>query len=103
MMYAPAGSSGGNPFPLLKGRPVIAIEQAPQGGTPGDIVLADMSQYVLIDAGMQMAISAESHFNTDETIFRFRWKGSGAPAWVSPITPYNGSTTKSPFVILAQR
>jgi len=47
-LYMPAGV-GGNEYPLLKGRPVLAIEQAALLGTPGDIVLADLQSYIWID------------------------------------------------------
>jgi HK97 family phage major capsid protein len=51
-MYFPAGA-GGSEFAFVKGRSVIVCEQPPTLGTPGDIVLADLSQYVLIDGGLK--------------------------------------------------
>lgn len=45
-----------SPFGTLKGRPVIPVEYCETLGTEGDIVLADPSQYVMIDKGeMQYA------------------------------------------------
>jgi HK97 family phage major capsid protein len=101
-MYFPAGT-GGNEFALVKGRPVIVAEQCPTLGTPGDIVLADLSQYIIIETGVQANVSMDVSFDTDESVFRFRWRGDGKPAWASPITPYNGGATRSPFITLAQR
>jgi HK97 family phage major capsid protein len=100
-MYMPAADE--DSYPRLKGRPVIAIEQASTLGTVGDIVLADLSQYVLIDGGLNPAISVAVRFLTDETVWRFRLRVDGSPAWVSPVTSYNGSGTRSPFVALAAR
>jgi HK97 family phage major capsid protein/HK97 family phage prohead protease len=101
-MYFPAGT-GGNPYPLLKGRPVLFAEQSPQLGQVGDIVLADLSQYILIDGGFKTALSLHCRFNTDEGIFRFTWRGDGRPAWSAPVTPYNGGAPQSAFVTLAAR
>ena len=97
--YIPAGVYG-NPTPLLKGRPVLVIEQAAQLGSVGDIVLADLSQYLLIDGGVTPQVSADVRFLNDEVVWRFALRVDGSPAWVSPITPYNGGATRSPFVTL---
>jgi len=97
-MYLPAGT-GGNPYPLLKGRPVLFAEQSPLLGQVGDIV----SQYILIDGGMKTALSLHCRFATDEGIYRFTWRGDGAPSWPAPVMPYNGGATQSAFVTLAAR
>jgi len=90
--------------PLLKGRPVVEVEQCPPTGTPGDIILADLSQYVIIETGVQTAVSMDVSYDTDESVFRFKWRGDGRPLWTTPITPFNGSgLTRSPYVILSQR
>lgn len=101
-LYMPAGT-GGNPYPLLKGRPLIALEQCPALGAVGDIVLADPSQYVLIDNGVKSALSVHARFDTDEVVFRFVWRVDGKSAYLTPIQPYNGTLTRSPFVALQSR
>ncbi len=100
--YFPAGE-GGNEFARIKGRPVIVAEQSPALGTPGDIVLADLSQYIVVDGGLQSALSLDCDFLTDQGVFRFTLRVDGMPAWQTPITPYNGTLTRSPFVTLAAR
>jgi HK97 family phage major capsid protein len=100
-MYYPQGH-GGNECALLYGRPIVVAEQSSVLGTVGDIVLADLSQYTIIQ-NYDVAVSAEQNYPTDETIFRFRWRGDGKSLWSSAITPYNGSVTRSPFVQLAAR
>jgi hypothetical protein len=35
--------------------------------------------------------------------FRFMLRIDGQPTWKKPLTPYQGSVTKSPFVALATR
>jgi HK97 family phage major capsid protein len=93
----------GERFPRLKGAPVYEIEQASALGTVGDIVVVDMSQYQLVGSEMKTAISADVRFINNEIAFRFTMRIDGAPLWASPITPYNGTSTRSPFVTLAAR
>ena len=100
--YFPAGE-GGNEFARIKGRPVIVAEQCPALGTPGDIVLADLSQYIIIDGGLRSALSLDVDFLSYQGVFRFVLRVDGMPAWSTPIAPYNGTSTRSPFVTLAER
>jgi HK97 family phage major capsid protein len=101
-MYFPQGQ-GGNEFPLLKGRPVLYGESCPALGTPGDIILADLSQYLLVSSSLDGALSVHCRWNTDEAVYRFRLRIDGQPNLGAPITPANGGNTVSPFVVLAQR
>lgn len=101
-LYMPQGA-GGNPYPLLKGRPVLVLEQSPILGAIGDITVVDLSQYILLDGGIKSAISVDAHFDTDEVTFRFTWRVDGKGAYSSPIAPFNGSSTRSPFVALGAR
>lgn len=102
--WMPAGGLSGAPYSTLMGRPVIPVEQASTLGTVGDIILADLSEYVMIDkGGIQEASSIHVRFVYDETTFRWVLRTDGEPAWESPITPANGSATISPFVALATR
>jgi HK97 family phage major capsid protein len=97
-----APPSQGERFPRLKGAPVLEVEQAPPVGITGDIILLDLSQYLLIE-NWTIAVSAEALFTSDQTIFRFKLRVDGKPAWTSPITAWNGTQTRSPFVALAPR
>jgi len=88
----------------IKGRPVIAIEYCPTVGTVGDIILADMSQYALIDkGGINQAQSIHVAFTTHETAFRATYRVDGLPLWKSAMTPFKGTATQSPFITLATR
>jgi len=102
-VYMPATSA--SPVPLLMGRPVISIEQAKTLGTTGDITLADLSQYLLIDkGGMKQNASIHVRFMYDEQVFRFTYRVNGQPMWNKPLTPANGTgNTLSPFVALNTR
>lgn len=101
-IYIPAGVCG-NEFPLLKGRPVIEVEQCPVLGQPGDIILADLSEYIVVDGGFTPAISLHVQFLNDQVVLKFVWYVDGRTTFASPIIPYNGSVTRSPFVALAAR
>jgi len=103
-VYMPANGLVDSPYGKLMGRPVIPIEQCATLGDIGDIILADMSQYILIDKGaMQSASSIHVKFTTDETAFRFVYRVDGQPLWSSALTPYKGSNTLSPFVVVEGR
>ena len=102
-LYIPPGTMG-NATGLLFGRPVIAIEQAQTLGTQGDIILADMSQWAYIDKGaVQQATSMHVQFITDQMTFRWIYRVDGQPIWHTPLTPFNGTNTQSPYIVLAAR
>jgi HK97 family phage major capsid protein len=103
-MYMSPGSLPNAPSGQLLGRPVVETEFNPTLGLPGDIVLADMSQYALIDRDVQAASSIHLQFITDETAFRFVYRIDGQPKLNAPLVPYQGAgNTLSPFVALALR
>jgi len=103
-VYLPAGGYSAAPFATLKGRPVVPVEQCATLGTAGDIILADLSQWMLIEkGGIQQASSAHVQFLTDEMTFRFTWRVNGQSMWDTAVTPAKGSNTISPFVALAAR
>lgn len=95
---------GNDGLMTIYGRPAIPTEFNATLGDPGDIVLADMTEYLFWEkGGVQAAQSIHVQFLTDETVFRFVYRCDGQPAWASASTPYKGSATQSPFVALAAR
>lgn len=117
-LYMPMGMHG-NPYSLLKGRPLIPVEQCPALGSPGDLILGDWSQYAVIartadeagqpDAAMSYGplesfvenrSSNEFMFDTDSTVFRFKLRVDGKPLWVKQVTIADGSQTAGPFCVL---
>ncbi len=94
----------GNPYGSILGRPAIPIEQCAALGTEGDIILADMSQYIVGDkGGMNAASSIHVQFLTDQVAFRWIYRVNGEPIWHSYLTPYKGTNYLSPYVTLAAR
>ncbi len=102
----PAGALVPNEsYGRMLNRPVIPIEQAASVGTEGDVILTDLSQYIVGDkGGINAATSIHVAFVTDQTAFRFIYRCNGEPVWHQPLTPYKGtSDTLSPYVTLATR
>jgi HK97 family phage major capsid protein len=101
-VFTPANGLSGSPYSTLMGRPIIFHESCATMGTTGDIILADMSQYALVDkGGAQMAESIHLKFNYDETCYRLVYRVDGMPLWSAALTPASGSAnTLSPFVVL---
>jgi HK97 family phage major capsid protein len=103
-VYIHAGTIAGQPYGMLFGRPVIPVEYCPTLGTKGDVVLFDLSQYLTIDkGGVQSASSIHVRFLNDEQTFRWTIRNDGQPIWNSPLTPFKGTNTLSPFVCVETR
>lgn len=103
-VYIPAGGLSEKPYGTLLGRPVIPLEQCSAAGDVGDIILADIGQYLLIDkGGVKAASSIHVRFLYDENVFRFIYRVDGKPIWTKPLSPYKGNASVSPFVALAKR
>lgn len=103
-LYQPPGGLSVAPYGTLMGRPVYPVEYCDTVGDLGDILLADMSEYLAIEkGGIQSASSIHVQFVYDETVYRFVYRIDGEPAWNSALTPKNSTNTVSPFVVLEAR
>lgn len=104
-VYLPSGGASATPYATLKGRPVIPHEACSALGDVGDIILADMSQYLTVikSAGVRQDVSIHLFFDYDVSAYRFIFRVAGMPWWGSAITPPNSSNTRSCFVTLAER
>ena len=89
--------------PTIKGRPVWPLENCSAIGTPGDIILGDFSQVLLVMKGLRKDISMHFKFDSYQSYGRFIYRVDLLPLWQAPITPANGTKVKSPLVVLAQR
>jgi len=94
----------GGPPNSIYGRPIIFTEKAQTLGTVGDIMLVDLSYYLIGDR-QALTTSASPHvrFTTQETVFLFSERLDGRMWLDSALTPRNGSNTVSPAVALATR
>lgn len=104
-LYMPAGGLSGAPYGTLFGRPVIPTQACETLGDAGDIILADLGQYLapVKGGGIRQSSSIHLWFDWDVTAFKFSFRMGGQPWLSAPISPRDGSTTLSPFVTLAAR
>lgn len=100
----PSGLVGSNGFSTLLGRPVIPVESCAALGDLGDIIFADLTQYIAVTKGGVKA-DQSMHFWFDQNIraFRFVYRLGGQPWLSAAISRKNGSSTLSHFVTLAAR
>jgi HK97 family phage major capsid protein len=104
--YLPPGGLSSSPFGTLLGRPVIPMEAMSALGDVGDIVFADLTQYLTVTKGQDIKTDVSIHlfFDYDVTAFRFVFRVAGQPWWNSPVTPQaSGAATLGHFVALAER
>lgn len=91
------------PWGTLFGRPILPLEQCPALGSEGDIIFADLSQYVIAEREVQKTVSIHVRYIFDEMAFKFVLRNNGQPIWPRARTPYVGSDSQAPFVTLAAR
>jgi HK97 family phage major capsid protein len=94
---------GGSGVPIVKqlpggkmtllGLPLLFTEKLPALGTQGDIVLADLSQYIVgLRSEMSIKKSEHLYFDSDQTAYRILLRADGRGAWSKVMTPKNGAT-----------
>jgi HK97 family phage major capsid protein len=85
-------------------RPLIVSEKMLPLDSRGDIMLADFSQYAIgMRREMRYQLALEKYFESDELGHKLTCRVDGQPLWNEPLTLEDGSTTVSPFVVLAAR
>lgn len=104
-------TTGGNAFQpnmgastglALNGVPIVTSEHLPQANNSGDVVLADLSAYLLWQrSGISIDFSEHAAFRDDQGTWRFTQRTDGKPWLRTPITlpDPQGSYQVSPFVV----
>lgn len=88
----------------LLGRPIIVSEACQTLGTEGDVILADLTQYLAaVKGGIRSDVSIHLWFDQNTTAFRFVMRMNGQPWLSAPIARKNGSNTLSHFVTVQTR
>lgn len=101
-MPGAAGNAG--KYGTILGHPVIPIEQAATLGTAGDVIGADMQEYLIGErSGIRADSSIHVQFLTGQTAFRWMMRNDGRTKQKAPVTPYKGSQALSSFVTVATR
>lgn len=84
----------------LKGYPILWNERSPQLGSKGDLVLADLSYYLVKDgSGPFVAASEHVDFTNNKTTIKIVWNVDGQP-WLTEPFKQEGGYQVSPFVVL---
>ncbi|HOF41829.1 MAG TPA: phage major capsid protein, partial [Candidatus Hydrogenedentes bacterium] len=95
-------SAGPGLPPTLLGIPVLFHDRSVALGTAGDLILADLSYYLIKDgSGPYVAMSEHVYFTSNRSVLKVFWNVDGQP-WLDAPIPLEGSTanTVSPFVVL---
>lgn len=88
----------------LKARPIIETDHCSAAGTEGDIMFADLSDYMMIyKGGVKADTSIHVQFLTAENAFRFIFRCNGMPKRNKTLTIKNSSNARSSIVTLATR
>ena len=104
LIWMPEGGISGSMYQTIFGRPVIYDDQCSEIGKKGDVMLADLSQYMLLRKGSaRQDWSMHVEFLTDQQAFRIILRVNGAPKTNRPIKLKNSKFLRSPFVTLADR
>ena len=89
----------------LLGRPLVENEHIQALGTVGDIVLANLNEYVIADnrGGPEIAQSIHLKFDYGQTAYRIIKYTDGQSRYSSAFTPQNATATSASFTAIAVR
>jgi len=104
-VWIPPNGLVGAPGGLLLGRPVKLSEHCKTLGDEGDVQLIDPMGYYGLkkEGGIKFASSIHLYFDYGLQAFRWTIRFGGQPHLKAPVSPANGTNTKSHFVTLAVR
>ncbi len=104
LIWMPEGGISGAQYQTILGRPVLFNDNCQAIGSKGDVLLADLKQYMLLKKGTaKQDWSMHVEFLTDQQCFRMVLRCNGTPKVTAPVTLKNSTRTRSPFVTLAAR
>ena len=104
-LYLPSMQLADAPYGTLLGRPIMISQHCETVGDVGDIIFADLSQYVTATkaGGIDAQRSMHLWFDQDMDAFRFSTRIAGQPWMTSAVDSDNSVPDVSPFVTLAAR
>jgi HK97 family phage major capsid protein len=101
-VYLPASMVGS--VTTLKGRPILESDHCSALGDQGDILFANLKEYMLITkGGVQADTSMHVQFLTAENAFRFIFRANGMPKRNKTMTIKNSANARSSIVTLDAR
>ncbi len=105
-LYLPSGGLSNKPFDTIMGKRVIYTQACQMVGSPGDIILVNLKQYLtaMKAGGPRVDVSAHLWFDYGMMAYRIMLRFAGQPWWNSQITPLNDATNLLSWAaVLAQR
>lgn len=104
-IWSPPNGFVDAPGGILLGAPVRLSDHAKTLGDKGDLQLISPKGYygVRRSQGVQFATSIHLYFDYNKQAFRWVFRYGGQPHLSAPISPNNGTATRSHFVTLAER
>lgn len=101
----PNGLANSSLYGSLLGRPIVVSEACQTVGTEGDVILADLSQYLAAvkSSGILSDVSIHLWFDQNTTAYRFVLRMNGQPWLSAAIARKAGSNTLSHFVTCQTR
>lgn len=103
-IWMPEGGLSAAPYQRILNRPVIYDDNCAALGSKGDVMLVDLSRYILVKKGSaRQDWSMHVEFLTDQMCFRMVLRVNGAPDTNKTIKLKNSTLARSPFVTLAAR
>lgn len=105
-LYFAAGTIQQSPQSRLFGIPVVYSFHCSAIGTPGDVILADLNQYLVstkVGGGIEAAMSMHLYFDAAEVAYRIIYRVDGKTARQTPLVIPNSANNRSGFVALAAR
>ena len=104
-LYLPSMQMADAPYGTLLGRPLVITQHCNTLGDLGDVIFADMSQYVTLSkaSGINAARSMHLWFDQEVDALRFSTRIAGQPWMGSAVDSDNSAADVSPFVSLAAR
>ncbi|TQR29399.1 phage major capsid protein [Brevibacillus brevis] len=99
-IFIQGNATKGIPATLL-GIPIRFTGKTPAKGQKGDLVLVDLSYYLIKDgSGPYIAASEHVYFKQNKTVIKAFWNVDGKPWVIAPLTLEDGVTKVSPYVVL---
>lgn len=99
-IFIQGDASKGIPATLL-GIPIRFTGKTPTKGQKGDLMLVDLSYYLIKDgSGPFLAASEHILFKQNKTVIKAFWNVDGKPWVIAPLTLEDGTTQVSPYVVL---
>lgn len=103
-IYLPPGGFSQAPYGTIFGRPVITTEFNQSVGTEGDLIFANLRNYLTISkGGVLETASPHVEFLRSQLAIKFEFRMDGRPLFDSPTTPANSTQQQSDFITLETR